>query len=87
MKTCKDCLHIDVCVHRYRKLCSGIMSEDLNNACTKFKDRNEYEKVVRCKNCDYKFVKNGHNKKGCPLDGVGFMNDNDFCSCGERKDG
>ena len=42
--------------------------------------------VVRCKDCKYKFNANGHDKKGCPLDGVGLMNDDDFCSCGERKD-
>lgn len=43
-------------------------------------------KVVRCKDCKYKFSANGHDKKGCPLDGVGLLNDDDFCSCGERKD-
>jgi hypothetical protein len=41
--------------------------------------------VVRCKDCKYKFSANGHNKDGCPLDGVGLMHDDDFCSCGERK--
>ena len=42
---------------------------------------------VRCKDCKYKFNANGHDKKGCPLDGVGLMNDDDFCSCGERRKG
>jgi hypothetical protein len=42
--------------------------------------------VVRCKDCKYKFSANGHNKNGCPLDGAGLMNDDDFCSYGERKD-
>ena len=41
--------------------------------------------VVRCKDCKYKFSANGHNKNGCPLDGAGLMNDDDFCSYGERK--
>lgn len=41
--------------------------------------------VVRCRDCKYKFTANGHDKKGCPLDGVGLMNEDDFCSCGERR--
>ena len=41
---------------------------------------------TRCEDCKYKFSANGHNKDGCPLDGVGLMHDDDFCSCGERRD-
>lgn len=41
--------------------------------------------VVRCRECKYKFRNYGHDKDGCPLDGDGMMDDNDFCSCGERK--
>ena len=40
---------------------------------------------TRCKDCKYKFSANGHNKDGCPLDGVGLMHDDDFCSCGDGK--
>ena len=40
---------------------------------------------TRCKDCKYKFSANGHNKDGCPLDGVGLMHDDDFCSCGDEK--
>ena len=43
--------------------------------------------IVRCKDCIYRFRKNGHDKDGCPLDRDGMMGDNDFCSCGERKEG
>ena len=42
--------------------------------------------VVRCGECKYKFRNYGHDRDGCPLDGDGMMNNNDFCSCGERKD-
>lgn len=42
--------------------------------------------VVRCGECKYKFRNYGHDRAGCPLDREGMMNDNDFCSCGERKD-
>ena len=56
--------------------------EALNQQAENVKD---WIPVVRCKDCKYKFSVNGHDKKGCPLDGVGLMNDDDFCSCGERR--
>ena len=52
-----------------------------------FKNNPNFVLVVRCKDCKYKFEENGHSRKGCPLDGVGFMNDDDFCSYGERREG
>ena len=42
--------------------------------------------VVRCKDCKYSFKNNGHNKKGCPInDASTWMDDDDFCSYGERR--
>ena len=44
--------------------------------------------VVRCKDCKYRFKNNGHSKDGCPIiDANIWMDGNDFCSYGERKDG
>ena len=44
--------------------------------------------VVRCRECKYKFKNNGHSKDGCPIiDANIWMDDDDFCSHGERKDG
>lgn len=44
--------------------------------------------VVRCKDCKYRFKNNGHSKAGCPIiDANIWMDDDDFCSHGERKDG
>ena len=44
--------------------------------------------VVRCKDCKYRFKNNGHSKDGCPIiDANIWMDDDDFCSHGERKDG
>ena len=38
--------------------------------------------VVRCRECKY------HNKPPCPMRlSFNWTEDNDFCSCGERKDG
>ena len=44
--------------------------------------------VVRCKDCKYRFKNNGHSKAGCPIiDANIWMDDDDFCSHGERKEG
>ena len=42
--------------------------------------------VVRCRECKYRFGNNGHSKNGCPIiDANIWMDDDDFCSYGERK--
>lgn len=44
--------------------------------------------VVRCRECRYRFKNNGHSKDGCPIiDANIWMDDDDFCSHGERKEG
>ena len=44
--------------------------------------------VVRCRECKYRFGNNGHSKNGCPIiDANIWMDDDDFCSYGERKEG
>lgn len=43
--------------------------------------------VVRCKDCKYRFKNNNHSKAGCPIiDANIWMDDDDFCSHGERKE-
>ena len=44
--------------------------------------------VVRCRECKYRFKNNGHDKSGCPIiDTNIWMDDDDFCSHGEREEG
>ena len=44
--------------------------------------------VVRCRECKYRFGNNGHSKNGCPIiDANIWLDDDDFCSYGERKEG
>ena len=44
--------------------------------------------VVRCQECKYRFKNNGHSKDGCPIiDTNIWMDDDDFCSHGEREEG
>ena len=43
--------------------------------------------VVRCRECKYRFKNNGHSRDGCPIiDANIWMDDDDFCSHGERKE-
>ena len=43
--------------------------------------------VVRCRECKYSFKNNGHSKAGCPIiDANVWMDDDDFCSHGERRE-
>ena len=44
--------------------------------------------VVRCRECKYRFKNNGYSKDGCPIIYANiWMDDDDFCSHGERKEG
>lgn len=44
--------------------------------------------VVRCRECKYRFGNNGYSKNRCPIiDANIWMDDDDFCSHGERKEG
>ena len=44
--------------------------------------------VVRCRECKYRFKNNGHSRDGCPIvDAKIWMDDDDFCSHGEQKEG
>ena len=48
----------------------------------------DYVPVIRCRECKYRFGNNGHSKNGCPIiDANIWMDDDDFCSYGERKEG
>jgi hypothetical protein len=45
------------------------------------------DNFVHCKDCKYWFKNNSQDKTGCPIvDSNIWMDDNDFCSHGEKKD-
>ena len=67
---------------------------DINLSCEKFEaairkiPAADVVPVVRCQECKYRFRNNGHEKSGCPIiDTNIWMDDDDFCSHGERKEG
>ncbi len=90
MATCRDCLHDEAC----RSLLTAMgytVDGDGNEAdkrCDTFKTKTEYAKVVRCKDCKhYGYEPYDNGDKCCVQWGEWiFPHDDDFCSCGERKD-
>lgn len=80
--TCKDCIHIDVCV--------AYTPTDLYHTCSSFKNKTDFVEVVRCRDC--KFYTIGDYRCDHPEmygeDCYDFWletNEDDFCSYGERK--
>ena len=77
--TCENCIHYDVCVIVQHS------NEDYDHytefGCEDFKNKADFEEVVRCKDCDIP-----HNKwTGCPkLNGL-IPPPDFFCSYGKRK--
>ena len=92
MATCKECMHYDVCQYHIDEETKMTVNE-----CGKFVNKADVVEVVRCKDCKY-----WHKKGFDPLiehhigecrcsqwENDYFSNetsDNDFCSCGERRD-
>ena len=71
-------------------LCRVIMEDDFKKAIKKMPKGIIVDAVpvVRCNDCKYRFKNNGHSRDGCPIiDANIWMDGDDFCSYGERKDG
>ena len=96
MKLC-DLDEIKICVNRQYENChgySGNKKSIYREAILSVKSILHSAKpidavpVVRCRECKYRFGNNGHSKNGCPIiDANIWMDDDDFCSHGEQKEG
>ncbi len=77
MATCKDCLF-------------NCYTDDLDRVeetCNFFLDNNQYAEVVRCKDCKHYTEKKNASYGGHFCERiVEFVDMDDFCSYGERKD-
>lgn len=84
MSTCKDCIHYDICNYHIDEETAMTIEE-----CGKFKNKADYVEVVYCKNC-----KHEHTDTFCQMwcrlhrkhEGERLVEENHFCSYGERKD-
>ncbi len=84
MTLCEKCIHGEICAER------DCMDEDDERAmghCHRFKNKADFVKVVRCKDCKHclDLIMGGmwceHPDKIMPLG----SNPDDFCSYGERR--
>lgn len=80
--TCKDCVHYEVC--------EDLRYGDISNCNVKdcggfFKNKADFVKVVRCRECIYYFPPFCNRPRNKPNHTHCFLT-NDFCSYGERSD-
>ena len=80
--TCKDCVHVDVCLARYGKQVERWASQ---SGCNRYKSKADFVEVVRCKECKYLMFSDMYGE--CGRGYMGIVSPNNFCSRGERKDG
>ena len=84
MASCNDCIHRELCnVH-------GYVDAD---ECGVYKNKADFVEVVRCKDCKHRyfydeFDRNRQKIYKCTFCGILHkgVDDNAFCSYGERKD-
>lgn len=79
--TCQDCFHYKVCNS------FGFVLDPLRGGviCCDFKNKADVVEVVRCKDCKH-FMTDTFKRTMCNRTFTMFeMNENDFCSYGERK--
>lgn len=76
MATCKECLHSD---------CYDQSLEDAET-CNFFLHKEDYQLVVRCKDCKHKMVYPIRPSATFCEVWAAFMGDEGYCNYGERKD-
>ncbi len=100
MAKCKDCLHYEAC-SAFSKIINAAC--DVEQGCEHFKDRSNYQEVVRCKDCQYAIPYDKTDRKTgyyCQHPKCTFRygtnwerlytpikEEDDFCSYGERREG
>lgn len=92
MSSCKDCIHEELCNYEDEQS-GGVSPYFPNNKCRWFKNKADLVEVVRCKDCKHFDSTQyfGEKIKYCQMhtnsaeDDFCRMEDNDFCSYGERK--
>lgn len=90
MTTCKDCLHYDICTFH--------ITGNENERCCHFKNKADVVEVVRCKDCKHWEKRGTDPILECEFGDCHCLQwencefyyetcGDDFCSCGERKEG
>ena len=82
MATCKDCIHEDLC-GTFTRPCYPDEVNKSEILCKDFKNKADFVKVVRCKDCTHRRTDDFYSFY-CRKDEVGCKDD-DFCSDGLTK--
>ncbi len=96
--TCKDCIHFEACVDFWYSDYDHCTKEEsiIKHAnyptCELFKPTADVVEVVRCKDCKYLYCLSAidrrfycrHHPHG--LEGINIIEDNPYCSYGERRE-
>ena len=78
MLICKDCIHYDLCMDKFKKQYSIYADKDITvDECEQFKNKADFVEVVMCKDCRNRIEKNWAKCAGRKPD--------DFCSDGIRR--
>lgn len=87
-KTCKDCVHYDVCKYKDEKVSLGITVKETMHNCKDFKNKADFVEVVRCGECKHK----GWIQEPCHGKTVDFcriheicIEKTDFCRYGDKE--
>ena len=84
MAKCGDCLHYPVC---QQFVDENESFPELKKGCPAFKNKADYPRVVRCKDCKH-YIQEEH---GCNYFGyyshTPWVDEVDYCSYGERREG
>jgi hypothetical protein len=77
------CLHNEVCKYGDKRSNGMYCTEE---KCKQFKAVADFVEVVRCKDCKMRCPESVCIAKHCTLTGIP-VDDDDFCSYGERREG
>ena len=77
--TCERCIHYDIC----NEHADGLLLELAKDVCFRFKDKDSFVSVVRCKDCDNLYFKDDYyccaNHRGLTV-----IKPDTYCPYGER---
>ena len=87
MAICKECIHFPVCEPHT----DSNESYPEVGGCPAFKNKDAFVEVVRCKDCKHFVQSEPYDPCECMKWtvkwGVAYVNPDDFCSYGERREG
>lgn len=84
--SCKQCIHYNACKFTYIEAFGSFNEEQFGQTgCAEFEDKSRFAEVVRCKDCKELHRSDDKLAQHCKFYGA-MVQEDDFCSYGERKE-